>query len=338
MRKRTCTFLLAVLLLLSMAPAALAAGGGDGLRLAPSLQENFIVVRASLAGCQGATSGRIVVAYDPQVVTFERATPADGGCISSTNAEAENSVSFAWVASDLPEGEAAVADLVFSVNDLNKKATAAFEGIVSELYRSEAPVALSAEEAKANAEIACGAETKVPFTDIDGWAKEYIEKAYRAGLIHGINDTTFAPNAKMTRAMFVTVLYRLAGEPEGKEATPFADVSKERYYFRAVCWAYQEGIVKGVSQTAFAPNKQITRQEMVTMLYRYAGNAAKDGGSRQGDLSGFPDAASVSGWAKEAMTWAVAQGILIGSDGALQPARDATRAEAVTVVCRFAGI
>lgn len=336
MRRRTCTFLLAVLLLLSMLPTALAAGG-NGLRLAPSMQDDAIVVHVSLVGCQGATSGRIVVAYDPEVVTFERATPADGISISSTNAEAEDSVSFAWVASNLPAGEASVADLVFSVNDPNHEAVAAFEGVVSELYRSETPVALSAEEAKAKATIACGAEIKVPFTDIDGWAKEYIEKAYRAGLINGITETTFVPNAKMNRAMFVTVLYRLAGEPEETGTNPFADVSKERYYFNAVCWAYQKGIVKGVSQTAFAPNKQITRQEMVTMLYRYAGDAANTG-DQKGDLSKFPDAASVSGWAKEAMTWAVAQGLIIGSDGALQPTRDATRAEAVTVVCRFAGI
>lgn len=334
MRRRTCTFLLAVLLLLTMVPTSLAAGS-NGLHLTPAMQEGAIVVRVSLAGCQGATSGRIVLAYDPEVVTFERATPADGISISSTNDKGEDSVSFAWVASNLPEGEASVAELVFSVNDPKQGAIAAFAGTVSELYRGETPVALSAEEAKDHAMIACGTERKVPFTDIDGWAKEYIEKAYRAGLINGITDTTFVPNAKMTRAMFVTVLYRLAGEPEGTTTNPFADVAKERYYFSAVCWAYQKGIVKGVSETAFAPNQQITRQEMVTMLYRYAGDAAENG---QGDLSRFPDAAAVSGWAKEAMTWAVAQGIIVGSDGGLQPTRDATRAEAVTVVCRFAGI
>lgn len=337
LKKRTCTFLLAVLLLLSLVPAALAANGGDGLQLAPSRQEDAIVVRASLVGCAGVTNGRLAVTYDPEVVTFERATPADGGCISSVNAEAEDSVSFAWIASNLPEDEAAVVDLVFSVNDPSREATATFEGIVSEIYQSGTPVTLSADAAQAETKIVCGDAVEVPFTDIDGWAKAYIEKAYRAGLVKGVTNTTFAPNAKMTRGMFVTVLYRMAKEPAVEGTSPFADVSAEQYYFDAVCWAYSEGVVKGVSKTAFSPNGMITRQEMVTMLYRYAMKNGTASGQR-GDLSNFPDATSVAGWAKEAMAWAVAQGIVIGSDGALQPTRDSTRAEAVTVVCRFAGL
>lgn len=333
MKTRISTFLLAVLLLLSLIPTVLAAEDDCGLQMTAIEQDDTIVVQASLADCEAVSNGRLEITYDSEAVTFERAVPANDGWIVSINHETENVVSFAWVASELPAGTVPVTELIFSINDITTLTGTSFSGQVTELYRTGTAVTLTTEEAAAQAEIICG---QVPFTDIDGWYKSNIEKAYRAGLVNGVTDTRFVPQGTMTRGMFVTVLYRLAGEPEAPQSSPFQDVEPEKYYADAIAWASEAGVVKGISQTRFNPNGSIARQEMVTMLYRYAMsvNTRSEG---KVDLTQFPDAASVAGWARDAMAWAVAEEIIIGSGGQLQPIRSATRAEAVTVVCRFAG-
>lgn len=333
MKTRISAFLLAVLLLLSLIPTALAAEEDSGLQMTAILQDGTIVVQTSLTDCEAVSNGRLEITYDSEAVTFERAVPANDGWIVSINYETENVVSFAWVASALPAGTAPVAELIFTINDIAELTGTTFSGQVTELYRTGTAVTLTEEEATAQAEILCG---QVPFTDIDGWYKPYIEKAYRAGLVNGVTNTRFVPQGTMTRGMFVTVLYRLAGEPEAPQSSPFEDVEPEKYYADAIAWASEAGVVKGISETLFNPNGNVTRQEMVTMLYRYAisTNMLNEGNA---DLAQFPDAASVADWARDAMAWAVAEEIIIGSDGQLQPARGATRAEAVTVVCRFAG-
>lgn len=333
MRRRIRTFLLAVFMLLSLVPMALAADGDRGLCLTATLQDDVIVVQAALADCEGVTNGRLVVRYDPEAVTFERAVPAGDGWIASVNTGVEDAVAFAWAASSLPGGTAPVVELRFTLNHITALTETAFTGEITELYRSGQAVSLTAEEARAEAPIVCG---QVPFTDIDGWYRSCIEKAYRAGLVKGVTDTRFAPSQPMTRGMFVTILHRLAGTPQVEGENPFADVAAGRYYTEAVIWASSTGVIEGISQTQFNPNGYVTRQQMVAMLYRYARNAGAASDQRA-DLSVYPDADSVASWAQEAMQWAVAEKIILGSDGALQPARGATRAEAVAVVCRFAG-
>lgn len=158
-------------------------------------------------------------------------------------------------------------------------------------------------------------------------------------IINGMTDTEFGINGVTTRGQLVTLLYRLAGSPSVEGVSnPFKDVEKGRFYFNAVLWASSNGITSGVSADAFDPNGAVTRQQIAAFLYRYAKYAGYDVDARA-DLSSFPDAGSVGAFAKNAMRWAVAEGLIngvqSGSDTLLQPSADATRAQVATILYRF---
>ena len=181
-------------------------------------------------------------------------------------------------------------------------------------------------------------EPECPFTDIDNhWAKQYILTAYQAGLVNGTTDTTFAPEVKLSRASFVTLLYRLNGSPAAEGDLPFTDVGST-WFTDAVTWGYTNGVVTGKSATTFDPNGQITRQELAVMLMRYAKLTGMDV-SASNSLEGYADTDLVAGWAKEAMQWAVAEGFITGRSGnLLAPTEVCSRAEAATILVRFAGL
>lgn len=143
----------------------------------------------------------------------------------------------------------------------------------------------------------------------------------------------------MTRGMLVTVLYRMNGSPSVSGKTPFTDVRTDEWYSAAVLWAYQNGIVTGMSDTTFDPINNVTREQMATILFRYTKTAAPDKAKASADLSGFADAGSVNDWAVDAMRWAVGQkliaGITLEQSVYLQPRGNATRAQAATVLTRY---
>lgn len=171
----------------------------------------------------------------------------------------------------------------------------------------------------------------VRYTDVDGhWARAEICEATEQGWVNGMSDTTFAPEGTMTRAMLVTILYRASGEKVEGESS-FVDVEKNIWYADAVAWAQQENIVNGVGDNCFAPDAPITREEFATILWRYAGE--KEGAALP---ETFVDRASVSDWAQAAMNWAVAEGVIQGTDGSrLDPQGTATRAQAAVMLCRY---
>lgn len=171
----------------------------------------------------------------------------------------------------------------------------------------------------------------------DSWAKEAIDFAASRELFNGVNELDFAPNQDMTRAMLVTVLYRLEGV-KSNAANKFADVPADSWYTEAVAWANAGGIVSGKSETHFGPNDDITREQLATILYRYAvklcgmDEVSKDSKA----LEKFSDRAVVSGFAVDGMAWAVEQGIIGGrGDGTLAPSGFASRAEVATMLMRF---
>ena len=137
----------------------------------------------------------------------------------------------------------------------------------------------------------------------------------------------------MTRAMLVTVLWRYEGEPKAA-ANTFSDVKAGQWYTDAVSWAAANGVVDGVGNNRFDPDGNITREQMATILYRYCSGKGLDT-SKRGDLSGFPDGNKVGSWAKDAVQWTVAEGIISGSDGKLLPQGNATRAQVATILMRF---
>ena len=175
-----------------------------------------------------------------------------------------------------------------------------------------------------------------PFTDVgeSDWFYDAVVYAYENGLMDGVGEGTFAPNATTTRAMVVTILYRLEGEPAVSGDLPFTDVEASTWYTDAILWAVQNGIVNGMNDTQFAPGNDLTREQLVTILYRYAQDRGYDV-SASVDLSGYPDAGQVQTYAQPAMAWAVAEGIVEGMDGNLAPAGNASRAQIATILMRF---
>ena len=175
----------------------------------------------------------------------------------------------------------------------------------------------------------------MPFTDVHegDWFYEEVLYAYENGLMNGVGDNRFAPNSATTRGMLVTILYRLEGEPAVTGEAGFDDVG-DTWYTDAVIWAAANDIVNGIGDNQFGPENTLTREQLVTMLYRYAEAAGYDV-SAAADLSGYPDAGKVQTYAQEAMSWAVADGIVEGMDGNLNPAGNASRAQIATILMRF---
>ena len=157
----------------------------------------------------------------------------------------------------------------------------------------------------------------------------------REGLFEGVSDDKFDPNGKMTRAMLVTVLWRMEGSPKVYSYADFKDVSRSTWYTTAVAWASKHGIVKGISDTEFAPNASITREQMAALLYRYAEYKGVDI-SASASLTAFTDGAKVSKYAQLPMEWAVTFGLIQGmNDNTLAPQGTATRAQVATILMRF---
>lgn len=176
---------------------------------------------------------------------------------------------------------------------------------------------------------------KNPFRDVNAedWFCDAVQYVNENGFMKGVSDTEFAPEDDITRAMFVTVLYRAEKEPEAPE-NGFRDVEKGSYYEKAVAWAAASGIVNGVSEDAFAPDKQITREQMAAILYRYAGFKGYDtsvSGGRE-----YTDRGMISDYAEEAVSWTAERGIMSGNpDGSFAPRDNSTRAQAAAVIMRL---
>ncbi|MGM9563550.1 MAG: leucine-rich repeat protein [Faecousia sp.] len=175
----------------------------------------------------------------------------------------------------------------------------------------------------------------IEFNDIpaNAWYIDAVAFAVENGLMNGVGDNKFDPEGSMTRAMLVTVLWRYEGSPK-KGTNTFADVPNGRWYTDAIAWAAAEGVVGGVGNGKFEPDGNVTREQMATILFRYANKKGFDT-SKRGDLSGFPDASRVSFYAKDALAWAVAEKIINGSDGYLLPQGDATRAQVSAILMRY---
>lgn len=171
------------------------------------------------------------------------------------------------------------------------------------------------------------------FTDVEEnvWYHDGIDFMVRNGYMNGVAADTFDVEGSLTRAQLVTILYRIAGEPETSAAIPFADVADGQWYTKAIVWAAENGIVKGVNETTFAPNDPITREQIAVILYRYA----HEENTEDGKLTSFPDAKDISGYALEAMNWAVARGLINGSDGKLLPQDTATRAQIAVILAWY---
>ena len=181
----------------------------------------------------------------------------------------------------------------------------------------------------------------LPYTDVpeNKWYRESVDYCYRNSLMLGTEADTFAPDEYMTRAMVVTVLWKLAGEPAVEGALPFKDIDADRYYYNALKWAYKNNIVKGVTSTKFAPEKDVSRQDFVTMLYRYAqleGLVKQKGSISLLERFGFKDLRSAAKYSLESLSWAWNNSIIDGVNSTqLDPTGRLTRAQCAALIMRF---
>ncbi len=179
----------------------------------------------------------------------------------------------------------------------------------------------------------CGEYVPFPFTDVPktAWCRADVEYVWQHGIMKGISATKFGPDTKMTRAMFVTVLYRMEGSPsvEGMQIPAFTDIGA-KWCYDAIIWAYNARVTLGKTATTFAPNDSITRAEIVTMVYRYSGSPTVSG------VPNFTDAASVGAWARDAIIWATSVGVVNGyTDGSFGPNKTALRSEMAAMLHRY---
>lgn len=178
---------------------------------------------------------------------------------------------------------------------------------------------------------------ELPFLDVGGvdWYYEDVNYVYRQGLMDGTRSFTFSPHNLCTRGMLVTILYRMEGSPEGAKWSPFQDVPAEAYYSAAVSWAAWNGIASGYDAAHFGPDDPISREQLATILYRY-GTYRKWDLPGSGDLSWFLDWKESHAYARQALSWAVEEGLLKGmGQGVLDPGGPATRAQLAALLHRF---
>ena len=171
------------------------------------------------------------------------------------------------------------------------------------------------------------------FTDVkaSAWYHDAVAFVCERGIMGGMSETTFAPAQNMTRAQFVTVIYRMAGSPAVKGSVPFADVSDNHWARNAIIWASNKGIIEGYDANTFGPEDSITRAQMVSMLYRYEGSPRV-----WGNLNGYKDASSVPDYAVKALVWATNKGVVEGyKDGTIGPNNTATRGQMATIIARY---
>ena len=175
------------------------------------------------------------------------------------------------------------------------------------------------------------------FRDLDTtkWYHEDIDYVLDNEIMLGTSDTVFAPEGNLTRGMLVTILYRSEGEPATNKSIPFADVDMGAYYANAVVWAQQNGIVKGISETEYAPDMNVTREQLATIMFRYAQFKGMDAVTAEENL-GFNDASDISDWAVAAMNWGVGRDYIFSrTEGDIAPKVAATRAEIAAFIHRY---
>lgn len=297
-------------------PKAHPVGETKGVSFDPAKKTVTVVIEAA----EAATNGRLELAYDANAMTL--VDVASNVQVYSANVK-KDSLIFAYAAQNPVAKDAALATLTFNLSD-NAAGVALVQALTTERNES-----VDLEEADLFYTLLY---KDVP---VSHWAYDYIALATMAGLMNGTAKNVFAPESKLTRGQMVTVLYRLAGEPEGQYANPFTDVADGRFYSEPVKWAASVGITDGVDKGLFKPNASMTREQMVTFFFRFAEMNGMDV-SKRADLSGYTDASSISNYAVDAFEWAVAVGLVDGtSKTALSPKHTSTRAQVATVLVRF---
>lgn len=263
---------------------------------------------------------------EPEAPTLEIAETAHGAVVVSTTHP-----DYGEVVTIVPQPESGHVVEAVTVTDADGEAlvVTALEDGTYQFTQPRGMVTISVTFAKKPVE-------PLPFVDVaaEEWYGDAVATVYAQGLMMGTAEDTFAPELVATRGMVVSILHRLAGSPT-VSAEVFEDVTADDWYGQAVAWAASEGIASGTSAETFSPNAAVTREQLAALLCNFAAQQGVDTTARS-DLSCFDDAATVSDWAQDAVSWAHAEGLLAGTSATtLSPPGEATRAQLAAMLVRF---
>ena len=277
---------------------------------------------------QIVADGKLVLTYDPEVLTYAGTesgsawTNADDVPLSVNAAEGKIILAFANAA-------AANSGELFSIrfSGFVRDASLGLQGPGSYISGTSLVPAIGGEY--------CPSDNFVDIRNAIPMIHEAVDYMVGSGYMNGMSQTMFGPNTELNRAMMVTILYRIAGEPEVSGTPAFTDVPADQFYTAPVIWAVENGITNGVSANLFAPGKSLTRQELVTFLYRFAKYMEYDV-TKTADLSAYTDLNKVQPYAVDAFKWAVGSGVVTGTSATtLSPENTTTRAQICIMVQRL---
>ena len=354
MKKRITAGILALALLLAFAPAALAATS-PLLRVSapeefPAVGKTFTVT-AELSGNPGMTALECTLAFDAARVECTGVTTGSvlGGMLTATNESySANSAKVVAASASAVTGNGTVATFTFRVlsdGDANFRLTdIVFGDSDCEEIACRTETAAGRDNTGESSETGAGetpaaAASGTTFSDVPAsfWGYSAIERAAGVGLAGGFPDGTFRPNAAVSRAQFVQMLWNLAGKPKASAAAVFTDVPADAWYLPALSWAVEAGCAGGVGGGRFDPNGSVTRQQAAAMLFRYAGGQSGGEALFTGIYDAqYSDSAAIAAWAKPAMYWAVFHEVIsgVGADR-IAPTAPATRAQVAAILLRY---
>ena len=352
--------LLLVLMIAMLSLPAYAAGTSlkiDAPASLPAVGETF-TVKVDISGNPGLCAAQYTLAFDKTVVTCVSASVGDvlKGTLSAANPDAADGAIVAAAATSPAKGDGSIGVFTFKVLKSGETGFALKDAVFSDANgasistnvpaadSSQTPAGTEKPEQPKGDEPAApsnpGENAGQTFLDVPQsfWGYESIERAAQLGYVNGVGGGRFEPNRQLTRAEFVTMLYRMADKPAANTAAGFTDVPQNAWYRDALNWAAEKGYVNGTGANTFSPDGKITRQEVVTILFRYSGSqsgaetmftAAYD--------SQFTDSGAIAPWAKTAMYWAIYNGVVNGtSPTTVSPTATATRAEVAAIFVRYA--
>lgn len=368
--------LLLVLMIAMLSLPAYAAGTSlkiDAPASLPAVGETF-TVKVDISGNPGLCAAQYTLAFDKTVVTCVSASVGDvlKGMLSATNPDAADGAIVAAAATSPAKDDGSIGVFTFKVLKAGNTAFTLKDGVFSDAngasISTNVPAADStqkpsdpakpdqpttddptkpdqpktddpAEPSKPTDETTTPDTTGQTFSDVPKsfWGYESIERAAQLGYVNGVGGGKFEPNRQLTRAEFVTMLHRMAGKDAAGSAAAFTDVPADAWYRDAVNWAAEKGYVNGTGENSFNPDGKITRQEVVTILFRYSGSqsGAETMFTATYD-SQFTDSGAIAPWAKSAMYWAIYNGVVNGtSQTTVSPTATATRAEVAAIFVRY---
>lgn len=325
-RKWLVFLLCAMLLVNTLSISAMAVENESPIALNSAASGSTVQVQVLATETQTVADGKLVLTYDADKLTYVDTeigaawTDAEQVTLSVNNTSGKVILAFA-------NAETAAEGVLFTLT---------FQAAADAVIALDGSSYISGVSANLAQEVTTCPSTQ--FVDLDTLfpeAHDAVDYMVASGYMNGISATHFAPHMDLNRAMMVTILYRIAGSPEVEGAPAFTDVPADVFYTDAVVWATANGITTGVTERLFAPGRALTRMELVTFLYRFAGVMGYDRTATT-DLSQYTDADQILDFAREGFSWAVAEGIVKGTtETTLAPAATTTRAQICLMVYRL---